>query len=114
MNRKQNHSSNGQATEGYIKLPKTKEFEMFAIVTKMEGANHLRAKCADGIERLCRITGKMKKTVWIREGDLILIKVWDYQPSKADIIWRYLGPQRHALERKGHLNWLTNPETIQK
>ena len=67
MNRKQNHSSNGQATEGYIKLPKTKEFEMFAIVTKMEGANHLRAKCADGIERLCRITGKMKKTVWIRE-----------------------------------------------
>ena len=40
--------------------------------------------------RLSRIPGKMKKRIWIREGDVVLIKPWDFQSDeKADVIWRY-------------------------
>lgn len=74
-----------------IRLPKKEENELLAIVTKLHGANQLKALCEDGIERSCRITGKMKKKVWIRENDLIIVKVWDFQPTKADVIWRFKG-----------------------
>lgn len=89
-----------------MRLPRKDEFEQFAIVTKIHGTDQLKAICEDGEERGCRITGKMKKRVWIREGDLIIVKVWDFQPSKADTVWRYLGGQKNWLERKGYLNKL--------
>ena len=91
--------------EGFTKLrlPRKNNFEQFAIVTKMHGTNQLKAACEDGLERMCRITGKMKKRVWIREGDAVVIKVWDFQPSKADVVWRYIAGQKNYLARKGFL-----------
>lgn len=89
-----------------VHLPNRKEFEIFAIVTKMHGTDQIRAICEDGIERGCRITGKMKKKVWIRLNDVIIVKVWDFQPSKGDVVWRYLGGQKNWLDRKGYLNKL--------
>jgi len=84
-------------------MPRRKEGEQFAIATQLLGVNQIKAIAEDGKERNCRIPGKMKKKVWIREGDLILIKVWDFQPSKADIAWRYLGFQREYIQKKGLL-----------
>ncbi len=89
-----------------LRMPRERDNEQFAIVTKMHGTDQVRATCQDGTERNCRITGKMRKRVWIREGDLIIIKVWDFQPSKADIVWRYLGGQKNYLARKGFLKGL--------
>jgi len=86
-----------------IRLPRRNDGEMFAIATQLHGTNQIRALCEDKQERMCRIPGKLKKRVWIREGDLIVIKLWDFQPIKADIVWRYLGVQKSHLEKKGLL-----------
>jgi translation initiation factor 1A len=56
--------------------------------------------CADGKSRLGRIPGKLKKRMWIREGDLVIIKPWEFQDEKADIIWRYTKTQASYLSRK--------------
>jgi translation initiation factor 1A len=56
--------------------------------------------CADGKSRLGRIPGKLKKRMWIREGDLVIIKPWEFQNEKADIIWRYTKTQASYLSRK--------------
>jgi len=77
--------------EEKIRFPRKEENEILAIVTKLHGSNQLKALCADGVERMCRITGKIKKKVWIRENDLIIVKIWDFQPTKADVIWRFKG-----------------------
>ncbi len=86
-----------------MRTPRRNEGEIFAIVKKMHGTDQIKAICEDGVERGCRITGKMRKRVWMREGDLIIIKLWDFQPEKADIKWRYTGGQKNFLERKGYL-----------
>ena len=89
-----------------LRMPHRDESEIFAIVKKMHGTDQVKAICEDGMERGCRITGKMRKRVWVREGDLIIIKIWDFQPEKADIKWRYTGGQRNFLEKKGYLSKL--------
>jgi translation initiation factor 1A len=45
----------------------------------------------------------MKKSTWIREGDVVIVVPWSFQTEKADIIWKYSGPQVNWLERKGFL-----------
>jgi len=87
----------------WIRFPREKDNEQFALVTQLMGGDQVKAKCADGLERSCRIPGKMKKKVWLRQNDLIIIKVWDFQPSKADVVWRFLGNQTEWLRRKGYL-----------
>jgi translation initiation factor 1A len=69
----------------------------------MLGANRVRVRCLDGKTRMGRIPGKMKKRVWLRVGDVIIIKPWSFQDDKGDVVWRYQGSQVEWLKRKGYL-----------
>lgn len=67
------------------------------------GANRIKVRCIDGITRMGRIPGKMKKRIWIRQGDVVIVIPWEIQNEKADVVWRYTGPQVDWLQRKGFL-----------
>ncbi len=80
------------------------ENDVLGIAVKMLGYDRLLVKCQDGHERLCRIRGKMKRRVWIRQGDVVLVSPWDFQSDKrGDIFWRYKRSQAELLRRKGYL-----------
>ncbi|MDP2666391.1 MAG: translation initiation factor eIF-1A [Candidatus Diapherotrites archaeon] len=89
-----------------LRLPYREHGEMFAIVMKLHGGDQIMASCEDGKDRMCRIPGKLKKKVWMREGDVIIIRLWDFQPIKADVVWRFLPIQTEKLRRLGHLEKL--------
>lgn len=55
----------------------------------MLGNGRLQAQCFDGETRLAHIRGKMRKKVWINQGDIILISLRDFQDDKADVIVKY-------------------------
>ncbi len=90
-----------------VKLPNEKELEQFAIVTQLMGSNQVKALCEDGSERQFRIPGKLMKKVWLRENDIIIVKLWDFQPTKGDVVWRFLGNQVEYLKRNGYLRKLS-------
>ena len=78
--------------------------DVLGIATKLLGFDRVLVKCQDGKERLCRIRGKMKRRVWIREGDIVLVSPWDFQSDKrGDIIWRYRKSQADLLRKNGYL-----------
>ncbi|HDN05399.1 MAG TPA: translation initiation factor eIF-1A [Candidatus Bathyarchaeota archaeon] len=78
--------------------------DVLGVAVKLLGFDRVLVKCQDGHERLCRIRGKMKRRVWIREGDVVLVSPWDFQSDKrGDIIWRYTHSQAEWLRRKGYL-----------
>ena len=80
------------------------KFDVLGIVTKNFGFTRMRIRCQDGETRVCRVRGKMKKRNWIREGDIVLVSPWDFQPdSKGDIIFRYTQNQAHWLRNNGYL-----------
>jgi translation initiation factor 1A len=89
-----------------MRLPNPEELEQFAVVTQLMGSNQVKALCEDGEEKQFRIPGKLLKKVWIRENDVIIVRLWDFQPSKGDVVWRYLGNQVEWLKRNGKLHKL--------
>lgn len=86
-----------------VRLPKKRLNEQFAIAELMMGANHIRVRCHDGVERMGRIKGKIKKRAWIREGDIVIIIPWSFQDEKCDILYRYLPPQADWLRKNNYL-----------
>lgn len=78
--------------------------DVLGIAIKLLGYDRILVKCQDGHERLCRIRGKMKRRVWIREGDIVLVSPWDFQSDqKGDLFWRYTKAQAELLRKRGYL-----------
>ena len=78
--------------------------EILGVVVKLLGFDRIMVKCQDGKERLCRIRGKMKRRVWIRNNDIVVVSPWDFQSdTRGDVVWRYTHAQAEILRRKGLL-----------
>ena len=83
-----------------IRMPR--ENEMFAIVTSMSGVSKVIVDCEDGKTRVGRIRGKIRKRVWIRLGDLVLVEPWVVQThERCDVFWKYTRTQANYLKRTG-------------
>lgn len=78
--------------------------DVLGIAIKMLGADRIMVKCQDGKERLCRIRGKLKRRVWIRDGDIVLVSPWEFQAdTRGDIFWRYRQNQAAWLRERNYL-----------
>ena len=87
-------------------LPDNKE-TMLGVIQQFLGYDRARVLCADGKVRLCRIPGRMKKRVWMRVGDIVLVAPWEFQrDERGDIIHRYTSGQLQKLEEMGLLDEL--------
>jgi translation initiation factor 1A len=96
-------------TVSRVKMPYRKNGEMFARVVEIFGQERMGVFCEDGKQRIGRIRGKIKKRVWIRKGDLILINPWGFETpvegklEKCEISWRYLRHEVSYLERNNRI-----------
>jgi translation initiation factor 1A len=80
------------------------ENDVIGVVQKLLGFDRVLVKCQDGFTRICRIRGKMKRRVWIRESDIVLVSPWDFQSEeRGEIFHRYTANQLDDLRRKGVL-----------
>ena len=75
----------------------------YAQVVKMLGNGRLEAQCFDGEKRLAHIRGKLRKKVWINQGDIILLSLRDYQDEKGDVILKYSADEARSLKAYGEL-----------
>ncbi|MEM2139982.1 MAG: translation initiation factor eIF-1A [Nitrososphaera sp.] len=82
------------------------EGELLGRVIKLVGGDNIIVKCTDGKVRTCRIRGKIKRRMWIRDNDLVLIAPWDFQSDRADIIWRYISAHAEKMKADGLLQGL--------
>ncbi|MCD6477813.1 MAG: translation initiation factor eIF-1A [Candidatus Aenigmarchaeota archaeon] len=90
--------------EEEIRIRVPRDGEVLGKVVNMLGANRLLAECEDGKERICRIPGRLKKRVWTRTDDIVLIKPWEaHGDERGDIVWRYTRNQAATLKKKGYL-----------
>lgn len=91
-------------SESHLKeLVTPQKGELLGRVIKLVGGDNIIVRCTDGKVRTCRIRGKIKRRMWIRDNDLVLIAPWDFQSDKADIVWRYIAAHADKLEQYGYL-----------
>ena len=73
----------------------------FALIREFSGGSRFVALCEDGKNRMVRIPGKLKRRMWCRVNDLILIKPWPIQgDSKSDLVYRYLPAEKKWLYKR--------------
>lgn len=80
------------------------ENEVICVVTDIVGANYVKTICMDGVARVCRIPGKLRKKVWINLKDVVLVAVWEFQNDKGDIVHRYERDEKKKLIELGLLS----------
>ena len=105
MSRKKEELAKQQATQREIvriKLPRGSQ--SFGIIEQRLGGSRMKVKCLDGKMRLCRIPGRLKRSLWVREGDVTIIEPWELGgDTKGDIVYKYSKSQVQFLKRKGYL-----------
>lgn len=69
----------------------------------MLGNGRVEAQCFDGVKRLALIRGKLRKKVWINQGDIVLLSLREFQDEKADVIQRYNPDEARQLKAYGEL-----------
>ena len=86
-----------------VTLPYKPKGEMFAVAETFQGGSRLQLICEDGKRRMGRIPGKLRRRMWVRENDLLIVVPWSFQDSKADVKFRYTPTQTSNLKRKGKI-----------
>lgn len=92
-----------------VRLPRGRE--VFGVVQQRLGGSRMRVLCLDGKTRTCRIPGRLKRTLWVRESDLVLVEPWELSgEEKGDIVYKFSRNQFDFLKKKGHLKKLEEIE----
>lgn len=88
-----------------IKLPRGNQ--SLGILEQRLGGSRMRVRCLDGKTRICRIPGRLKRRLWVRENDIVIVQPWEYSgDAKGDLVYKYTPTQAIWLKNKGHLKKL--------
>jgi len=100
-----------QKIEMMRRTPVPRQNQVIGICEQRVGGSRMKVKCMDGRTRICRIPGRLKRHLWIREGDVLLIEPWELSSEdKGDVVFKYRPIQIQALKKKGLLKTLESEE----
>jgi translation initiation factor 1A len=83
------------------KLPRDKE--VIGIIEERLGGNKMRVNCLDGKSRVCRVPGRLKRKLWLRPEDIVIIEPWELDNEKGDVLFKYPHNQIEWLKKNGYL-----------
>ncbi len=84
------------------RIPKGRE--VLGLLEQRLGGSRMLIKCFDGQARVCRVPGRLKRRLWLREGDIVLVEPWEFDSDKkGDVLFKYSKAQVAWLRRKGFL-----------
>ena len=93
-----------ETPEQLIRVRTPKGREVLGILEQRLGASRMRVRCLDGNTRVCRIPGRLKRRLWVREGDVVLVEPWELGGTeKGDILYKYRKAEIEWLKRKGFI-----------
>jgi translation initiation factor 1A len=84
-----------------VKLPQGRE--VIGIITQRVGGSRMIVSCMDGKTRNCRVPGRKRRGLWLREGDAILVEPWEFDVDKGDVLFKYTPAAVARLKQMGKL-----------
>jgi len=84
-----------------VRLPRGRE--VIGIITQRVGAGRMLVSCMDGKTRNCRVPGRLRRELWLREGDVVIIESWEFDNEKGDVLYKYSKTAIEKLKKDGLL-----------
>lgn len=92
-----------------VKLPRGKQ--VLGIVDTRLGFGKSTIRCTDDKARICRVPGAIKRMLWVRPGDVVIVEPWEIEgDKKGDIVHKFKPTEVDWLKRNGHLKNLFEKE----
>ncbi|OYT32766.1 translation initiation factor IF-1A [Candidatus Woesearchaeota archaeon] len=93
------------------KTPIPRPNQVLGVCEQRVGGSRMKVRCMDGKTRICRIPGRLKRRLWVRENDILLIEPWELGgDEKGDVVYKYRPHQVAVLRKKGLLKELMRDE----
>jgi translation initiation factor 1A len=103
----QNKGGDQEEGEDFERVKLPRGTQVLGLLDSRLGASRCDVRCMDGKNRNCRIPGRLKRKLWVREGDIVLVEPWEFGgDEKGDIIFKYKPNQVSWLQKNGHLKTL--------
>lgn len=97
--KKQNNSDEPKI----VRAPLPKENQVIGIVEQRLGGNKMMVNCLDGKSRNCRVPGRLRRKLWLRPDDVVIIEPWELDDKKGDVLFKYRINQIEWLKKNGYL-----------
>lgn len=97
-------SDNDNENQIVTRAPLPKKGEVLGIIDQRFGGNKMMVSCLDGKNRNCRVPGRLKRKLWLRPKDVVLVELWELDENKGDIILKYKPNQIEWLKRNKYLD----------
>jgi translation initiation factor 1A len=112
MSRKEEEfAAQQQQQEEIRRTPIPRDRQVLGLVEQRVGGSRMKVRCMDGKMRICRIPGRLKRSLWVRDGDIILVEPWEMGgDEKGDVLFKYRPMQVEFLRRRGLLKELESVE----
>ena len=91
-----------------VKFPKGKE--LIGVIDQRVGGSRMLVKCSDGKTRNCKVPGRLRRGMWLREGNYIIVEPWEFDNNKGSILFKYNPNAVDKLREKGMLNGIESDD----
>lgn len=102
-NQRNNNRNNSEEPQQITRVKLPRGEEVLGIIEQRLGGSRMSVTCLDKITRNCRVPGKLKRKLWLRPGDVVIVKPWEFDKDKGDVIFKYTPAEINWLENRGFL-----------
>lgn len=90
--------------EQKIRVRFPKEGQLIGLIDQRVGGSRMLIKCNDGKTRNCKVPGRLRRGMWLREGDYVIVEPWEFDNSKGSVLFKYVPNAVTKLKEKGLLD----------
>jgi len=84
-----------------VKLPRGRE--VIGIITQRVGGGRMMISCMDGKTRNCKVPGRLRRGMWLRENDVVIVEPWEFDNEKGAVLFKYSKAAIERLKKQGLL-----------
>ena len=96
--KKAKKTTNDDAIKRPLVFKDISELQEYAQIMRLLGNCRCELYCIDGKTRLGHIRGNMRKKVFVKVGDIVLVSLREFEDSKCDIIYLYKKEEAASLK----------------
>ena len=89
--------------ENKRKISFKEEDQEYCQIVRLLGDCRAEGTCFDGKTRICLIRGSMRKKVWVKTGNIVIVSLREFQDDKCDIIHVYKDEEVKTLIKLGEI-----------